>query len=61
MLKALCESRSAGSRVTSEAWYLGQEGEMGLLEGLELLSALLKCLDKVSQRYAAHTIIQSVL
>lgn len=53
MLKALCESRSAGSRVISEARYLGQEGEMGLLEGeslgADLLSASLKCLDKVSQ------------
>lgn len=33
VLKALCESRSMGSRVISQARYLGQEGEMGLLEG----------------------------
>lgn len=53
MLKALCESRSAGSGVISEARYLGQEGKMGPLEGEslgpELSSVSLKCLDKVSQ------------
>lgn len=33
MLKALCESRSTGSGVISEVQYVGQEGEMGPLEG----------------------------
>lgn len=46
MLKALCESRSVGSRVISEVRYLGQEGVKGPLEGgsraLALLSASVK-------------------
>lgn len=60
MLKALCESRSTGSRVISEARYLGQEGEMGLLEGENLgpglLSDSLKCLDKVSQYSSYYSV-----
>ena len=44
--------RAAGRRVVLEARYLGQEGEMGLLDRLELLSAPLKSLAKVSERYA---------
>lgn len=61
MLKALCESRSTGSRVISDRRYLGQEGKMDLLGALDLLSGFLKCLDKMSQKYAAHAFIPSLL
>lgn len=55
--------RAAGSGVISEARYLGQEVEMGRLEGeslgLEWLGVPLKCLDKASWRYPVCFMLHS--